>query len=81
MLTFLGHTSKLLKRINKKRTFKSHLRVREKWLRLNLRLFNKLSTFTVFNLHRHDGKNVISIDETAWRVRSDKKKGYWPKGY
>ena len=43
-------------------------------------LFIKLSNFTVIKLNRFDGKNVLSIDETAWRVRADKKKGYWPKG-
>ncbi len=34
-----------------------------------------------FYFYRYKGKNVVSIDETAWRARSDKRKVYWPKGY
>ena len=66
----LGHTSKFITRINKKRTWKSHMRTRQKWMRLFLKL-----------IWKYRGKNVISIDETAWRSQSNKQKCYYPKGY
>jgi len=46
------------------------MRTRQKWIKLFLKL-----------VWKYRGKNVISIDETAWKAQSKKQKCYYPKGY